>query len=370
MKDATIPPHPAGRQALDSLQVLRGFAAIAVAFYHAQIILAQPEYFNTVLFHGIATKGWLGVNFFFVLSGFIICYAHFSDIGRPDRWKRYAWRRFSRVYPVYWVYLSAYIAAAAIGIGHPDFSWNPLDMLAAYSLLLVKPAPSLPLQPAWTLIYEVNFYILFSILILNRRLGTAVAALWCGAVLLNSILLGHTALGPLHAWNLYFLAGCLVFLAYRRMEGKPGLPWLVAGLALFALELALGIVDDHLGTADKRPLVLVALAFPFALIMLGTILLERRGTRLSSRLLMLLGNASYSIYLVHSPALSVLAGIARRFPAAHAHPYLLYALLILLSVLAGVMAHMIVERPLVELARKLSARRDARRTDMVAKAEL
>ncbi len=43
---------------------------------------------------GLANKGWLGVYFFFVLSGFIILFAHWKDLGRPGQLKRYAWRRF------------------------------------------------------------------------------------------------------------------------------------------------------------------------------------------------------------------------------------------------------------------------------------
>lgn len=354
---ATAPVHAEPRREIGSLQVLRGFAAIAVAFYHAQIIMAQPEYGGITLLQGIATKGWLGVNFFFVLSGFVICYAHFGDIGKPQRWARYAWRRFSRVYPAYWVYLTAYIGAAAIGIGHPDFSWEPLNLLTSYALVLITPVPSLPLQPAWTLFYEVGFYILFSTLILNRRLGMAVMATWLTAVIIYSLILGHTGFGQLHAWNLYFLFGCMAFLAYRRLPGALGLPILGVGLAIFLAELSLGLVDDHLGTADKRPLMLLALATPFALILLGTIMLEIRMHWRAPALLKLLGNASYSIYLVHSPVLSVIAGIANRLPAVHQHPWLLYIAMVLLSVAAGLFAHLFVERPLLEGVRRLTQRR-------------
>lgn len=345
------------RRSIDSLQVLRGFAAVAVAVYHAQIIMAQPDYIGVSLLGGIATKGWLGVNFFFTLSGFLICYAHFADIGQPARWRRYAWRRFSRVYPVYWVYLTAYVTAAAIGIGHPDFSWEPLNLLASYSLVLLVPTPSLPLQPAWTLFYEVGFYIAFSSLILSRKAGLVVIAAWFVAVVINGLIFHNTAFGPLHAWNLYFLVGCGVFFAYRHLPHKFGRPILIGGIALLAIELALGIVDDHLGTADKRPWVLVALAFPFAAILLGTILTELRTSWRAPAFLMLLGNASYSIYLVHSPVLSVLAAIANRIPAAYANPWMIYGLLVVFSVAAGLASHLIVERPLLAGIRKLQALR-------------
>jgi peptidoglycan/LPS O-acetylase OafA/YrhL len=49
---------------------MRGLAAVAVAVFHAHVILARPEYGGFTILPGLATKGWLGVNFFFELSGF------------------------------------------------------------------------------------------------------------------------------------------------------------------------------------------------------------------------------------------------------------------------------------------------------------
>lgn len=70
-----------------------------------------------------------------MLSGFIILMAHHNDIGRPERFSAYVTKRIIRVYPAYWVYLTGFIAAAAVGLGYPDFSWNPRNLLTAYLLV-------------------------------------------------------------------------------------------------------------------------------------------------------------------------------------------------------------------------------------------
>lgn len=82
---------------LPSLQVCRGIAAILVAFVHAT---AQYERNMPVSFlANWFTFGHSGVDFFFVLSGFIIWFIHSEDIGKPNRFKNFALKRLARIYP-------------------------------------------------------------------------------------------------------------------------------------------------------------------------------------------------------------------------------------------------------------------------------
>ena len=352
------------RRQISSLQVLRGFAAIAVAFYHAQIIMAQPEYGGITLLQGIATKGWLGVNFFFVLSGFIISYAHHNDIGKPDRVGKYAWRRFARVYPVYWIYLTGYICAAALGIGNPDFSWDLEHLLSAYSLIPMTWAPSIPLQPAWTLFFEIGFYLVFACIILNRIFGLTVITIWVLAIGYTSFILGQNDFWPLHVWNIYFLVGIGTHLAYRKTPTHWWPMILAAGVITLIAMLGLGLIDDHLGKAIKKPLAILALAIPFAMILLGVILLEGATGWQAPKSLMFLGNASYSIYLIHSPVLSVLAALSHNFISINVHPLLLYSAFVTLSVAAGAIAHLVIEQPIINALNKAKARRSMAKSDL------
>ena len=341
------------RSTLLSLQVMRGLAALAVAVYHTHLILAEPVYGSIEAFGTVASRGWVGVNFFFVLSGFIILYAHAGDIGRPARAGRYLWRRFSRVYPLYWLVLTGFIAAAARGIGHAEFSWAPINLISSYLLLRIVAAPDLPLQVAWTLVYEMTFYLAFLVLILNRKLGAALITLWVTAIVINGVILGDTQMPWTHCWNLYFLFGGLAFTAFSRLgSARAGATIGAVGLILLAILFATGSVDPRLADGQSKPMLLLTLALGFALVLLGAVIWERaRPLRIPSWLL-LLGEASYSIYLVHSPAISLFAGLNHRFLQGKLPAPIVSLTTMTIAVSAGIAVHLICEKPLLRALRK------------------
>jgi len=344
----------AKRSPIKSLQMMRAVAALAVVLYHTHLILSKPTYGAIEAFANVAGKGWTGVNFFFVLSGFIICFAHLSDIDVPRQLPRYAWRRFVRVYPIYWIALTIYIGAAMAGLGGDgNLDRSIPNLSAAYSLVAVVPAPTLPLQVAWTLFYEVQFYVAFGLLILSRRIGSIVIATWIVVILFNA-----TAFGPgdrlwiVHVWNLYFLVGALGFLAYQRLPASAG-PWLLAvGLLLLVAAMASGIVANRIAETQREPLLLLALSIPFVMILLGGALSERRFGWAPPQLFMLLGNASYAIYLIHSPVISACAAIIRRFGQHGLPAQAIYLAVFALATIAGVAMHLIVEQPLLDVLRR------------------
>src|SRR5580692_2096905 len=94
------------------IQLARGAAAVLVVLYHAGRGLALPQYLGHVPLGGLFNFGHAGIDFFFVLSGFIIFTVHHGDIGRPSALPRYVWRRLARIYPIYWVVTAIVIALA------------------------------------------------------------------------------------------------------------------------------------------------------------------------------------------------------------------------------------------------------------------
>ncbi len=91
-------------KSLDSLQVSRALAAFLVVLYHFS--LSSKIYLGYDFLHSIFLFGHNGVTFFFVLSGFIISYSHWDDIGAGYRnFKKYAFRRVTRIFPGYWTVL-------------------------------------------------------------------------------------------------------------------------------------------------------------------------------------------------------------------------------------------------------------------------
>ncbi|WP_441234171.1 acyltransferase family protein [Bradyrhizobium sp. 930_D9_N1_4] len=342
------------RTTILSVQVMRGLAAVAVAIFHAHVILARPEYGGFTILPSIATKGWLGVNFFFVLSGFIIMFAHANDVGRPDRIANYVWKRFSRVYPVYWIFLTFFLAAAYRGIGHPNFSWDNANILTAYALFKLCDQFSLPLQVAWTLFYEVTFYAVFIVLLVNRTVGIAVLSAWMLCVAFSSLVLGNVEWGLLNIWNAYFVVGMLVYLLYRKMDGRWAIPLLISGTLLLLVMLR-GYIKE-MEYAQTHPWMMISIALPFAMILLGCVLAEQRYGWKPPRVLLNLGDSTYAIYLVHSPAITMIALLNYKFAAGVVPPMALFAITCVGSIAAGVLAHMFVERPVLGFLKSLETR--------------
>lgn len=86
---------------MDLIQVGRGIAAMMVVLFHLGGAMSAEKYFGDLTYIRLFRFGSAGVEFFFVLSGFIIMYAHQKDIGRPDALAYYARRRAVRIYPSY-----------------------------------------------------------------------------------------------------------------------------------------------------------------------------------------------------------------------------------------------------------------------------
>ena len=82
----------------------RGLAALSVLLFHVNIVLKLPKYLNNDIFP-FFNFGYCGINYFFVLSGFVIFLAHEKDIGQAARVPMFLWKRFRRVYPVLWMVL-------------------------------------------------------------------------------------------------------------------------------------------------------------------------------------------------------------------------------------------------------------------------
>lgn len=101
---------------LSEVQAFRGLAALLVVFLRATLI--GREYFQVDFAQGSFAFGYAGVDFFFVLSGFIISYAHPKDIGVSGAMLPYLCKRAIRIYPCYWLLTLAILPVYFL---KPDF---------------------------------------------------------------------------------------------------------------------------------------------------------------------------------------------------------------------------------------------------------
>ncbi|PKR89657.1 hypothetical protein CXZ10_09865 [Pleomorphomonas diazotrophica] len=91
-----------------SLQAGRALVATAVLFSHMTVLMAVEKYGGLDFFDGWLKAGAFGLDYFFVLSGFIIYAAQGKHLGRLSALKPYLLKRFSRVFPIYWVYTAGF----------------------------------------------------------------------------------------------------------------------------------------------------------------------------------------------------------------------------------------------------------------------
>ncbi len=296
--------------------------------------------------------GHSGVDLFFVISGFIIMYVHYNDIGNPARLGHYLRRRFTRVMPTYWVALALTVAMGIGGSGgFPSFA----DL--AWSASLVPSNHELLLGIAWTLRYEITFYAVFCALILHRGAGIAVLTLWLAGILLaatGAVDVGWLPGSLYGVFNLQFFFGMAVAYAMRNAAIPAPRFILVTGIALFAVVALAENIKLIDGYADPAR---IAYGLPAAVIVLGAAASGRQFGTKSVPLLRMLGAASYSIYLFQFIFIGLIwhawlaAGLDRVMPHTASFPLLAVG-----GVVGGILASQWIEHPLIRLARSVRLR--------------
>lgn len=338
---------------LKTLQSGRALAAISVVAFHLSIYMQLPRYGGASPFIDYTKHGNLGVDFFFVLSGFIIFFAHERDVGRPEMWGRFLYRRFARLFPVYWLYSGAFVALILLGFGQNSTLPRSLtDWLTAFTLIRFNESAP-PLAPAWTLFHELQFYAVFSLLILNKRVGIiALAALAVVAMVFyqfpaeNERTAFHVYTS---AFSLHFLFGMAAYWRYKQL-GKG-----VVDTVLGVLVLLIGFVTMPLPHWITGTII----ALGFALTIAGLTQMEAHYRFDTPWVLNFLGDASYSIYLTHLATMGLFLKIALKTPLyTSAGLAVTFFVVLAASLAAGGVAYHFVERPLLKWlqARALNAR--------------
>ena len=205
---------------------------------------------------------------------------------------------------------------------------------------------------AWTLFHEVAFYAVFATLLYRRRIGICLMALWFVASLANL----HGPL-PVHPSSFFAPVHLLfafgMFVAWRLQ--KRSIPYartlLLSGMLLFFGVL---LYAGYVGYISQRMDLLAGAASVPGL--LGAAELERRGLLTTPGWLIFLGDASYSIYLIHYPVVSHLARLCFLLDR-HLHLPIAIWMLILAGAgaAAGCLLHILVERPLLNRLKGMKA---------------
>jgi len=306
--------------------------------------------------------GHAGVDLFFVISGFIICYVHFNDIGKPERIGKYLARRFQRVFPLYWLALALTIALSILG----THSFPTVLRLITSALLFPFSGEPL-LGIAWTLQFEVTFYFVFCICICNRRVGLSVAALWL-AVVLASAVIGPLPYVPallLSPYNLQFLFGVTgaVWL-HRSPDSVPDwfLPVGIGGFLIAALAEDSNLMNGYHDIAR------LAYGVPCGLMVLGAAMFSFKWREARWPLLSSLGAASYSIYLFQFLWIGMIWKIWQTLPLPFGLPsWTAFPFLAIPAIWGGCIVSRTCEYPMLQWIRRWTGSARPRDTIDVAK---
>jgi exopolysaccharide production protein ExoZ len=329
---------------IHSIQLLRSIAATLVVILHVQQAFSgkvSPAIFPQEGY--LFGFGAVGVHIFFVISGFIMVVTSCQP-SRPYDARRFLKRRFLRIYPIYWVCALTFIGVHAL-MGMP-YDLSPGEFFGA---MLLWPADSpLIIGPAWTLAYEMFFYLCFGLaMMLSLTRGLIVlTAVFLGLIIVGAFVPNK---GPaLHLVTntllLEFLAGTGI--GWLAQAGRLPLRWgphlLVAGVAFFLVGISTGY--------DRIPSV-ASWGIPSALVVLGLVSWERaQGASPIVRRLGKLGDSSYVLYLSHILVITIAVMISNALPSALVLSPPVAALVITLVAIAVAEAiHRGVERPMLAL---------------------
>ncbi len=293
-----------------SLQAIRAFAAIFVMLFHGTEIL--QERLGYLFLNNIFVAGFSGVDVFFVLSGFIILYTSSAEKNNIARFLK---KRFIRIYPIYWIVTALLIVSFFIApSSDQSYKSDPGVILGSLSLF---PQKQYVVGVAWTLTYEVIFYLVFAVTYFkNPKFLFYAFTGWVTTILLCfflNIKTGSFAIDALISpIILNFAFGCLVAYLYKRYANFAYSGWIFwSGLVLFTLMWSifyqLRISNPDAFTGDMARVYLFGI--PAAFLIFGALYLPVG----IPWLLVYLGDASYSLYLVHGTVLSLLIKLVVKF---------------------------------------------------------
>jgi peptidoglycan/LPS O-acetylase OafA/YrhL len=364
---------------LPVLDGLRGIAVILVLLRHA----SNPFWDRSaplVPILGIdagvfMANGWIGVDLFFVLSGFLISHHIIKLNERHDGhwpWKRYLAKRGLRIIPAYYTVLFLTVLGVFPYFEIPE-RW--LGLRIGYHLLFLQDyLPANIVVAFWSMGVEEKFYLIAPFLVLagakrstlRERISIPLALLVAG-VAVRVLAMHHRPeitdyegffrvfRSPFHMALDPILIGVVLAFVYRGRDEWPRITaraparlvfW--AGAVGFVLLTTSGELMAEISWWDKtlQPLVITAI---FGAITFGLLFRGGPSGWFDSAILLFFARISYCLYLVHLPLIPLARGLAEQGSRAEPSFALFFAIFSALSILAALLLHYIVEKPFLML---------------------
>jgi len=335
------------------LQTIRGIAAVLVVLHH--ISSSSEVYFKSVWLYNFFNSS-RALDIFFVLSGFIITYTHVNDLQKRTNTKAFLIKRFIRIYPIFWIVSLIYLIFYLSVKTYTAHDLTSGFMIKSFLLIDTKIPP--PVRVAWTLSYEVVFYLAFGACIsLGIRAAKFIWLLWFLAIITCYFILPPDSIPyPFKIPMAEILAGCLAGYLLSRMPldhmsasaiKSRYISLLSAGILIYLIMWGLEFLA---GLSQKDPIenrVLLGLAS--VLIIPGAAIADLKNHVKVPKLFLTIGDASYMIYLTHYLMLALFYKTAMRYPQMHSSPYSTFLIglcALVAAIVFGILTHRFIEKPL------------------------
>lgn len=336
----------------NNIQAMRGIASLIVFIVH--LFSTRPGMVPAWLEKGWYAIGPAGVDIFFVISGFVVTVAaakaaDITDVRGSSL--TFIIKRIFRVYPAYWiVFFVASILAPYVWLS-PE--WLP--KASNFSLLTLTYTYNYKVMVAWTLVYEMFFYIVLSVMILAGKKFWHAIFIWIFIEIIaiaatntyDWTLMGYV---PLNPQILQFSSGCVVAFICSRFDTRFGKEVLIAGAVMF---IAMCYVNINIANWDPRYRTLT-LTLPAAMMIYGAVVSEREQRFSFWKPILFLGNISFSLYLWHQITFQSLLVLFEKHGVIDALPHWLTLLIWSGCGLAvGYTSYVLIEKPSVRLVNNL-----------------
>ena len=356
------------KKTIVNIQLLRAFAALAVVLFHTSAhFFAIGGNNSGNIFSFFKLFGYAGVDVFFVISGYII-WVSTRKITGISGVMSYVYNRVTRIYLGYWPYFIILLGLAYYFA--PNFL-EGIDYTGSF-FLTQSYLNQLLLKVSWTLKYELYFYLCFAFLLLLPRKLVLPSLVLAFLLIVGIQLYGFFALEiyqpdnfhkgtPMYAFYLSpfcleFLLGCFVGVYFENKRVKNLLPIIVIGVVSFiaALYYQENFIEGTLtwGYYINQRVMLFGLVAISMLISL--IELEKRGKIFLPRFSLLLGGASYSLYLSHTIILYFMYhfGLRDYLKSIGGYQVGLMVLVVLVIVAYSILHYLLIEQPLMKGSRQ------------------
>lgn len=355
------------KEKLYSIQYLRGLAAVLVVYVHAVLLqMSCGKVSFQQDFYFLKSIGAFGVDLFFIISGFIICYISGKDSGIKD-FVRFVKKRFIRINPVFYILCLVLFVCFLI--------WSPSEYSLATILKSIIIIPVFDsgeefiyplIYVGWTLSYEWTFYLIYGAFIafsIVKKREMYLITLFIFLFLLG-FFFPIREIHYIFITNPMFLEfgmGMIIAVIYRNIKNINILVPVFLGLASVGIFTYL-LFNGH-GQIDEAFFIntgvftwhrVLMFGIPSMLFFACFLFWEKRTSFRfpKSATLVLIGDASYSIYLVHPIIFFILYHTLKQ-ELAFLNPDLLIVLLVAVATILGIVVHKLIENKVISALNKL-----------------